>query len=304
MTCYEITTLIISILSLFASGLVSFAIFYMGKKSDNKRYKSDVEYQARKFIIDHGDNDILYLPYCVISSGVNRHHKHIRQIYNDFDALPNDVQKEVLKQAGYDYKLIEKSSDWINEGIKEIEYFAEKYDFGDTFLYDGAKYFYRAFTKHSAALTSNYHDLEPLFEDKLGWNSPETIKIVQTNKLSFSLYLESYYQAFVLNDKRLNKNDVIKPLDYLGTIKNFRNCDEDELCFWIMENICELSTLVLRTRHGGFLNGISIKGKISRGDAIPETFEDKYYEALMYLYALYLDKKQNKAKIKLEQEDN
>ena len=303
MTGYEITTLIISILSLFASGFVSFAIFYIGKKSDDKRYKADIEYQARKFIIDHGDNDILYLPYCVIASCVNRHHKHIRQIYNDFDALPNDVQKEVLRQAGYDYQLIE-SSDWIDEGIIEIEDFAEKYDFGNTFLYDGAKYFHRAFSDHSSALTSIYHELEPLFEDKLGWNSPETIKIVQANKLSFSLYLESYYQAFVLNDKRLNKNDAIKPLDYLKTIKDFQNCDEEELCFWITEIISELSALVLRTRHGGFLNDVYINGEISMSDALPETFEDKYYEALMHLYTLYLDKKQNKIKIKSIEEDN
>ena len=102
---YEIVSLIISILSLIASGLISFAVFYMGKKVENKRYRADIEYQARKFIIDHGDNDILYLPYCIIASGVNRHHKHLRQIYNDFDALPNDVQKEVLKQAGYDYQI-------------------------------------------------------------------------------------------------------------------------------------------------------------------------------------------------------
>lgn len=303
MTCYEITTLVISILSLIASGFVSFAIFHMGKKADDKRYKADVEYQARKFIIDHGDNDILYLPYCVIASGVNRHHKHLRTIYNDFDALPNDVQKEVLKQAGYDYQLIG-SSDWIDEGINEVENFAKKYDFGNTFLYDGAKYFHRSFTKHSAALTSKYHELEPLFNDKLGWNSPETIKIVQINKLSFSLYLESYYRAFVLNDETLTKKDAIKPLDYLVAIKDFPNCDEEELCFWIMESVCELSTLVLRTRYGGFLNGVHINGEISRGDALPETFEDKYYESLMYLYTLYLDKKQNKAKTKSVEEDN
>ena len=36
MTGYEITTLIISILSLFASALISFAIFYMGKKQVTK----------------------------------------------------------------------------------------------------------------------------------------------------------------------------------------------------------------------------------------------------------------------------
>ena len=290
MTGYEITTLIISILSLFASGFVSFAIFYMGKKSDDKRYKADIEFQARKFIIDHGNNDILYLPYCVIASGVNRHHKHLRQIYNDFDALPNDVQKEVLKQAGYDYQLIE-GSDWIDEGIKEVEDFAEKYDFGDTFLYDGAKYFHRAFTEHSAALTSNYHELEYLFDDKLGWYSSQAKKIMQTDKLTFSSYIESYYRAFLLNDETLAKKDAIKPLDYLKAIKDFPNCDEEELCFWIMVSVREMASYVERTRHGGYMNEIEITGAIYRGDAVPETFEDMYYETLMALYELELDRR-------------
>lgn len=287
---YEIVSLIISILSLIASGLISFAVFYMGKKVENKRYRADIEYQARKFIIDHGDNDILYLPYCIIASGVNRHHKHLRQIYNDFDALPNDVQKEVLKQAGYDYQLIG-SSNWIDEGIKEIESFAEKYDFGDTFLYDGAKYFHRAFTKHSSALTSKYYELENLFDDKLGWNNPETKKIVQTDKLSFSLYLESYYRAFVLEDKSFTKNETTKPLDYLKEIKDFPNCEEEELCFWVMVSVREMASYVERTRHGGYMNEIEITDAIHRGDAEPETFEDMYYETLMALYELELDRK-------------
>lgn len=217
--------------------------------------------------------------------------------------MPNDVQREVLKQAGYDYQLIE-SSNWIDEGIREIEAFAEKYNFGDTFLYDGAKYFHRAFTKHSAALTTNYQELEYLYDDKLGWNSPETKKIAQTDKLTFSSYIESYYRAFVLKDETLSKKDVIKPLDYLKKTKNFSNCNEEELCFWVMESVCELAALVLRTHYGGFLNDVYINGEISRGDALPETFEDKYYEALMYLYTLYLDKKQNKTKIKSIEEDN
>lgn len=303
MSCYEIVSLVFSVLSFLASITVSIVIFCVGRKADDKRYKTDIEYQARKFIIDHGDSDILYLPYCVIASGVHRHHKHLRKIYNDFDALPNDVQKEALKQAGYDYQLIE-GSNWIEEGIKEIEDFAEKYDFGDTFLYDGAKYFYRAFTKHSAALTSSYHELEYLFDDKLGWYSSQTKKIMQTDKLTFSSYIESYYRAFVLNDKTLTKKDAIKPLDYLKAIKDFPNCDEEELCFWIMESVCELAALVLRTRYGGYLNEVYIKGEINMGDALPETFEDKYYNVLMYLYALHLDNKKGKTKMKSTQEDN
>ena len=289
---YEIVSLIISVLSLIASGLISFAVFYMGRKVENKRYRTDIEYQARKFIIEHGDSEILYLPYCVIASGVNRHHKHLRQIYNDFDALPNDVQKEVLKQADYDYQPIE-SADWINEGIEEIEAFIEKFDFGESFLYDNAKYFHRAFAKHASSLVSKYRESEYLFDDKLGWHLPNTNTICQTDKLTFSLYLEYYYQAFVLNDKSFVKDKATKPLNYLISVKNFPECDEEELCFWMTEIVIEFAALVLRTRHGGFLNGVYINGEIKRGDAVPETFEDKYYEALMYLYSLYLDKKQN-----------
>lgn len=277
---------------MIASGLISFAVFYMGRKVENKRYRTDIEYQARKFIIEHGDSEILYLPYCVIASGVNRHHKHLRQIYNDFDALPNDVQKEVLKQADYDYQPIE-SADWINEGIEEIEAFIEKFDFGESFLYDNAKYFHRAFAKHASSLVSKYRESEYLFDDKLGWHLPNTNTICQTDKLTFSLYLEYYYQAFVLNDKSFVKDKATKPLNYLISVKNFPECDEEELCFWMTEIVIEFAALVLRTRHGGFLNGVYINGEIKRGDAVPETFEDKYYEALMYLYSLYLDKKQN-----------
>ena len=293
MSTYEIITLVISILSLMASILVSFAVFYMGKKTDEKRYRSDVEYQAKKFIIDHGDTDILYLPYCVIASGVNRHHKHLRKIYNDFDALPNDIQKEVLMQAGYDYELIENTK-WIDAGLKEIEAFAKKYDLGDTFLYDGEKYFYRAFRNHAEALMSSYNEFEYLFEDKIGFYKGSPVNALKgTDKLSFSNYLESYYQTFVLNENSLKatNKDIIKPLDYLKAVKDFHNCDEEELCFWIMEIVSELSSIVLRTRHGGFLNDVQIKGEISRGDALPETFEDRYYEVLMDLYNLSLDEK-------------
>lgn len=290
MTGYETATLIISILSLISSVFISFIIFYMGRKYDKKRYRADVEYLARKFIIDHGDNNILYLPYCVIASIVHRHHKHLRQIYNDFNALPNDVQKEVLKQAGYDYQLIE-NVNRVNDGIKEIMTFAEKYDFGDTFLYDDAKYFHRAFTKYSSVLTSEYNKLEFDINGELSRCQSESKVFPLSNNFCFSFYLESYYKAVVLGNNSFEKYKTIKPLDYLKEIKNLSNCSEEELCFWIMISVREMAFYVERTRHGGYMNELEIPGAINPGDTKPETFEDMYYETLMALYELKLDEK-------------
>lgn len=297
MSFYEIVTLVISILSLFASVTISFVIFFMSKKIDNKKYQLDIEHQARKFIIDHGDNEILYLPYCVIASGVNRHHKHIRKIYNNFDALPNDVQKEVLKQTGYGYKLIDDFS-WIDEGLEKIKKFTEQYDFGFSLLHDDAKYFSGLFTKYSSALVSKYNEVECLFDDLLEW---QQTPFNTPNKIPFSSYIESYYRTFIIgeNEKDFKKENVIKPLDYLNRVKNLRNCDEEELCFWIMVIVRELASYVERTRHGGYMNGINIPGIICCGDALPETFEDMYYKTLIALYKLKLDEecfKNNKIK--------
>lgn len=291
MSWYETASLIVSVLSLIASGFVSFTVFYMGRKVEDKRYRADIEYQARKFIIKHGDSEMLYIPYCVIASCVNRHHKHLRQIYNDFDALPNAVQREVLKQAGYDYQLIE-NNDWVNDSLKEIEDFAAKYDLGDTFLYDGEKYFRRAFECHSAAITSKYHELEPLYEDRLEWCQGIAKSPHDTDRISFSSYIESYYRTFVLgeNEKGFKKDNVIRPLDYLKIVNDFQNCDEEKLCFWIMVSVGELAYYVIRTRHGGYRNDFEIQGAIYRGEAESATFEDMYYETLMKLYELEVDK--------------
>lgn len=57
----------------------------------------------------------------------------------------------------------------------------------------------------------------------------------------------------------------------------------------MMVSVRELATYVERTRHGGYMDGIQIHGIIDLGDALPETFEDMYYETLMALYELWLD---------------
>ena len=81
----------------------------------------------------------------------------------------------------------------------------------------------------------------------------------------------------------------------MKAINDFPNCDEEQLSFWIMVSVREMASYVVRTRHGGYMNDIEIPGVIYRGDALPETFEDMYYETLMTLYELKLDEEISKS---------
>lgn len=290
MTPYEIWSLAISIASIVISIVVTVVIYRFGRRIEKRNDKTEIERLAREFIIKFADEEILYLPYCVMANATHRHHKHIREIYNAFDALPSSVQKEILFLAGYDYEPIYDDS-WVQESLNEIIEFAEKRDLGDPFLYGGCKHFYDAFdcSKHDVY---EFSYEEEFFDDYFDTGS----SYIGSNglfKISFSLYLEFYYRTFILgeNEQELAREDVPKPLDYLKEVKQFASCSTIGLAFWMMHSVSELSCLVLRDRHGGYLDDVDKSGFVYRGDAAPQTFEDLYYETLMDLYNQHLDKK-------------
>ncbi len=291
MTGYEWLSLIISILSLFASCFTSFAVFYIGKKIENKKYKSYVEISARQFIIKYDENEIAYLPYCLMARCTHRLHKHLRVLYNDFNSLSDDIQKEVLRIKGYKNDLIN-DENWIYKCLDEIEKFARDNDLGETFLYDGYKYFYKVSRKHSSCKIDSYFEREEKYENSLGFYLKSVI-FNGENKLYFRSYLESYYQVFVLNNNKnyLDRKNYPRPFDYLTKVENLENCNEDTICYWVMEIVSELADLVIRTNHGGYVNNLSKEKIILDCDTPPETFEDKFYSVLLKLYEVYLDEK-------------
>ena len=287
MLCLEIASLVISFFSLLAT----ISIAAIGDRIRRNNNRLQIEQIACTFIIDHDDEDqISFLPLCLIANAVNRHHKHVRPIYNDFDALPKSVQIEVLRQCDYDFDLIV-GNDWINEGLDIIEDFANRFDLGDPFLYDGAKHFREAFKSYASSSLRLYNSSVLMFDDYLDWGNDLTKSLVGSDKISFSSYLESYYRTFVLGENKSchDRSKCPKPLNYLKDIIDFYNCDSEKLAFWMMEIVLELSFLVIRTRHGGFMNNAHIEAYIGRGNATPETFEDRYYECLANLYKIRLD---------------
>ena len=145
MSNYEIITIIISSLTLIATIAISVVLNYLNNKHRKEEVKLKNEQLAMAFIIDN--NDIYdYIPLCIMASVLNRHKKHHRLLYNDFNKLSNEVQKEVLKQCNYEIDLI-KETEWVSKSINYVNKFLNDNNLGNdsnNYLYDDGKYLHYA----------------------------------------------------------------------------------------------------------------------------------------------------------------
>ena len=247
--------------------------------------KQKITEEADKFINDNND-EILYIPLCLVANAFDKHHKFKRKIYNNFNVLNKDLQKEILKQLNYEYVLIENNS-WIDKEIEQIRSFIRDNDLGHDLLYDGAKYFHRSM---------EYADLEydgeceygHFMPDHFHWNPKiffKEDKLYQEN-VSFDTYVDSFLAAKQKNDPLYVKNKKEKPMDVLIALQNLRDCSEETVCYWMMQVVFTFALILQKNLK------IEEPHYLSRGDAKINTFEDRYLECLMELYNLNIMRKQ------------
>lgn len=279
---------------LFATMLFGFATFItsgialcisvLSFKRTQKYEKQKNEDLANKFINENND-ELDYIPLCLIANAYDNHHKYCRKIYNEFNLLNKDIQREVLKQLNYEYELIPNRT-WITRCLNFVNDFIETNELGSSFLYDGGKYFLRAID-YSAQEYDHECETQPIIDDVFHWGSNVFFKNDQAyrNKVSFDNYLKSYLDAKQKNDAIFKANKNQKPLDLLAAIFNFRNCEEDYLCYWVMQ-IVESITMVMINRLLKD-NKNSDYFDYSSGDAQIDTFEDRFLDVLLELYNLY-----------------
>lgn len=109
-------------------------------------------------------------------------------------------------------------------------------------------------------------------------------------KLIYKQYLEDYlYCKFDKPDLMPKDIEVQLPNDYLISVDNLRECDEDYLCYRIMimvENVLFFAIRYLQKKED----------EHTKTDAQVETFEDKYFSVL---YELYYMKKINQKEVGL-----
>lgn len=291
MTIAEIIQIVIGGLSFFATILVSFLIYWLQRRHEIEMQKIEethskelLEEKARNFLIDNeAERD--YLPWCIISSNINNHKQHHRKIYTNFNRCSFELQNEILKQAGFTVSLIKDKDDWVAKCFNDLEKDIDKYRLGEQkFLYDGAKYFHRGFERYKEQQATLENDR--LFKRI---NPANTIihSLFPDDLESLGSYIEEYFD-YVL-DKSQGKPIVdtvpYPPVDYVWNSQHLGNAKEDLVCYWVMELVENIVINIHNRFCGSYFESIICENST---DAQAETFEDKYYQALYWLYFTYI----------------
>ena len=259
---------------------VAIGISVLTLRREESLRKQMIEESANKFISENND-ELLYVPLCLIANAYDNHHKYERNIYNSFNTLNKDVQKEVLKQLNYDFDLIG-GNGWIDKGINKIKAFIKTNDLGRDLLYDNAKYFHRAI-QYCDMLYDGSVEYMHILPDLFGWNYKPRGRKKSAEKISFDSYLISYLEAKENNTSAYKKYKNKRPIDTLASVIDFGEVEEYILCSWMMEMVISIAITMIAKQTDKKDDDMF---KLSSGDARIETFEDRYLDVLMELYNL------------------
>ncbi len=297
MTTAEIVQIVIGALSLVATVAVSFFIYWLQSrhekeltKIEEKNHQEKLAEEANNFLIDHEDERD-YLPWCTIATNLHQHERHNRKIYTDFCRCPVELQNKILEMAEFTIRTIE-GTEWVDGAFEKLECDVKKYNLGvQPFLYDGAKYFHRAFTRYrEKEFNENYNrELQTICKQNPLWLVAEKDK----DKASLSAYIEQYFD-FVLGGIRkeyIQWDTPIPPVDYAWEHYHLGYAPEENVCYWIME-LVENFVVNIHNRFATSIFDSIIMENIT--DAQPETYEDRYYEILYWMYYTYCYKIEKK----------
>lgn len=110
MSLADIIQIIIGVLSLVATIAVSFLIYWLQSRHEKEIQKLQCEKErialqekARLFLIDNQEERD-YLPWCIIAANLYPLEKHTRKVYSEYCRCSEELQNEILNQAGYKIK--------------------------------------------------------------------------------------------------------------------------------------------------------------------------------------------------------
>lgn len=282
MSIADIHQIIIGVVSIIATVGVSVAIYWLQTRKEKEALKEKVNEFLR-----NNENELDYLPYCVMASNLNAHKKHKRKIYNAFCSCSRNMQKEILKSKNFTIKLI-KNNKWTNDCIKSLRKDIKKYNltYEQDYLYDNAKYFHRGFTIYG----KDYYKPSQKYEFPRIYQNELIEKLCDKSEVSLSTYIEQYFD-YILDKKNNVSFENLSPnppIDYIMSVKGVANKDEKEVCYWVMYYVAQIVINI----HNRFIKTDYDILYDNTTDAIDEYFEDKYYHTLLWLYTTYcLDKK-------------
>lgn len=293
MSAADIIQIIIGVLSLIATIAVSFLIYWLQtrhekeiRKLQEEKDRIELETKARKFLIDN-ESERDYLAWCIIAANQHPLERHSRKIYTEYCRCTEELQNEILRQAGYNSRQI-KDTRWVQNCIAALENDIKRFDLGGNYLYDGAKYFHRSY--------EYYRDLE--------WNcTPRVFKPINKDnrcsaafnmsQLSIADYVDEYFYYYIDGRMEFGDEKPTPPMDLVWFSQNLGTCKEELVCMWLMELIESIAIIVTNRKPDEEIN----QNPLEYTGAQAETFEDKYYEVLQALYnAYYVSVAESKSK--------
>lgn len=153
----------------------------------------------------------------------------------------------------------------VDKKIKQL-------NIGFDFLYDGGKYFRRAFELYPDNLVDNVNPY--MFTSILSKIRKQTgVTNIFFNKETNDTFYGYLCEYFRLEENGFNKNDFLKPIDELDRVVNLRTCEENIMTFWIMRMIVDVCHYIDSSSFDLF------------DENLVETYEDMYYYTLITLFS-------------------
>ena len=238
----------------------------------------DVSTEARKFCAKY-ESEISLLPLAQIAFCVDPIHNNVRKMYTDFCLCTEKVRREIIRLK--ELPWIETDGEWIDKCISQIDKdMQDKGYISRSLLYEGAKYFHRAFLLYS--------------EERIKEYSPQVFELLDKSYVGLlGPYndLEKYVGDYFYFKEADPERKIIPPGDYMWDVCDLGGCPEDEMTFWVCKFIIVCCTRISYENQEppSAANFEDVFWDVDYVDYNKiSTIEDLYYYALYWLYYTYV----------------
>lgn len=287
MTIGEIHQVIIGFVSLCVTTFVAVVIYKLQRKQERLVSEAkeqlrlkDLSEKAKNFIIDNQE-EIAYLPLCVMAASLNPYVSHCRKIYNKFNKCSKELQTEILTQE-YIYIKNVIDSTVLNTYLDKIIELESQYKLGKSILYDGKKYFWRSFERYKEKIIENADPY--IFEKKIDSSISKFLgKDCSIIKIGLTQYINDYLENKCKTSECGAYNQQKEPpMDMIWRMFELANCEESEVCFWTMRYVI---SMCYAFDNPNLINSDDLQEEMTWiDDYIIETYEDMFYTCALALF--------------------
>jgi hypothetical protein len=197
MSAYDITQLVISILSLVATVAISIILYILDRKRDK-----EIEEQ--------------------------------NEIYNNFNLCPDEVKEIILNKQKISLKNID-YDDWFEKCNDRFQQAIRKFDLGRNMYYDNAKYVrycFEYYGKENISFDTSFNVKVVDYDIK-----DNTMVPWRVYSVPFYSYVNHYFHFFENVQKYKNPDEITTPSPCDVVYSTFVNADEKVYCYWCAEQM-------------------------------------------------------------------